>query len=883
MSAAFETFLTAHKHDKTSSHSHTHTRIPKADMGIFGGSYYIPDEDLDEFYKLYAEKMKTGRMEYLIEKQRDEHRVICIDLDFKYDPSIDTRQHTRGDITTIVRHYCDALLKVLDINIYDWNCDANNVGDNFIPVYVMEKPNVNTDDEKYTKDGIHIIFGMAAHPYIPTMLHDMVLPKLSKALAHLPIKNSWEDAMDTNVTRFKNPVGWTLYGSRKPAHDAYVITEMYEFTDGTFATIDRNVYNFDPFENIELLSVRNRKVPIFEVKDKEELDEILHLKTRHPSPSRASSAVVITHADDYKEFIDLNCEPATADNQRTWFWNAVALMRHFEGETAIQAVHYYSSTAPNYDYESNKHKVEEWLNKYDDNKFAPTIRFKRPKPQRGICHIKLEEDVVVVEEEIIALSEEEVAQKAYEKLKDTFMSINQQLYGKSGNIWCCNNDAQWDALLCNAIVAIKIKHRVIKQHKFGEFQTDIVWCDTMTHLHAIHKRVKQLVISKPCDNMYDLFHSTTLGKLCFEDGVYDFRTHTFVKWDSDELKKNPVYSCVKIPRNFPSYEDELNEWAEDLKKARLVFHAAMGNEQAEKFLQYLARVTAGEIQDKVFSCCMFNRDCSKGVINDWFIAAFGKYIGQADSNALVLRESNTDSQKENGWMIPLQYCRHVFVSEAEVDPKNPRKKLDSKKIKMICSGGDPIQARLNFKDGITIRLQCALDILANDLMPFSQIDVLEKCLMNKSVTQFKTQEYIDAEKEKCKDSPILLKSLDRLKLADPTIRKNVKTNEWADALVRIMIHYYTDKPVVLNHTAAADDEDESLDLKVVGRFEFTGDENDKVSNENLRAFAHLNNSSLAKLKTTIMGIDNRVKDCKSGSVRGVKCLKEILPTAVEQE
>ncbi len=877
-SAAFETFLNAHKHDKTSSHSHTHTRIPKADMGIFGGSYYIPDEDLDEFYKLYAEKMKTGRMEYLIEKQRDDNRVICIDLDFKYDPSIDTRQHTRRDIIEIVEAYWRALCQVLDIHLAD---DLPLT--NFIPVYVMEKPNVNTDDEKYTKDGIHIIFCMAAHPYIPTMIHDMVLPILSKKLAHLPIKNSWEDAMDENVTRFKNPVGWTLYGSRKPAHDAYVITHMFELTESSFATADRKVYTFDPFENIELLSVRNRKVPIFEVKDKDELYEILHLKTRHPSPSRASSAVVITHADDYKQFIDLNCEPATADNQRTWFWNAVALMRHFEGETAIKAVHYYSSTAPNYDYEGNKHKVDEWLNKYDDDKFAPTIRFKRPKPQRGICHIKLEEDVVVVEEEIIALSEEEVAKKAYEKLKDTFMSINQQLYGKWGNIWCCNNIAQWDALLCNAIVALKIKHRVIKQHKFGEFQTDIVWCDTISHLHAVHKRVKQMIISNPCDNMYDLFHSSTLGKLCFEDGVYDFRTHKFWKWESDELKKNPVYSCVKIPRNFPSYEDEVNDWADDLQKARLVFHAAMGEEQAEKFLAYLARATAGEIKDKVFSCCVFNRDCSKGVINDWFIAAFGNYIGQADSNALVIREMLGDSEKENGWLIPLQYCRHVFISELEVDQKNSKKKLNSKMIKSICSGGDPMKGRLMRENGISFRLQCALDIMVNDLIPFSSVDVLEKCLMLTSVTQFKSQAYINAEKEKCKDSPILLKSLENLKLADPTIRDKVKTNEWADALVRIMIHYYTDKAAVLNNKEANDDDDDSLNVKVVGRFEFTGDKEHKVTNETLRAFAHLNNVSLSKLKTTIMGIDNRVENYRTNREKGLKCLKEIPPSAVEEE
>jgi hypothetical protein len=187
------------------------------------------------------------------------------------------------------------------------------------------------------------------------------------------------------------------------------------------------------------------------------------------------------------------------------------------------------------------------------------------------------------------------------------------------------------------------------------------------------------------------------------------------------------------------------------------------------------------------------------------------------------------------------------------------------------------------ENGISFRLQCALNIMVNDLPPFTTPDVLEKCLMLTSVTQFKTQAYINAEKEKCKDSPILLKSLENLKLADPTIRDKVKTNEWADALVRIMIHYYTDKAVVLNNKEANDDDDDSLNVKVVGRFEFTGDIEHKVTNETLRAFAHLNNVSLSKLKTTIMGIDNRVENYKSGSVKGVKCLKEIPPSAVEDE
>lgn len=875
---SFETFLLAHKYDKMSGHSYTHTRMPSKELQIFGGTYYIPDGDLDEFYKLYSAKMKTGRHEHLTEKQRDDNRIICIDLDFKYDASVDTRQHNTADIAIIVYCYTAALAQVTTIP-----------ADMHIPIYVMEKPDINTADEKYTKDGIHILFGVSSHFAVPKLIRNIVLENLPPRMAHLPLTNSWDDVMDDNLTRIKNPVGWTLYGSRKPANDRYELTHVYHLKDNLVE--EQDISKFHPFENVELLSVRNRNIPVLEVTDKEELQEFLHLNTRsqattaNNSPaSKSSSVVLVEDENDYKTFVNLNCAPTTADKTNTWFWNAVALMRHFEGETAIRAVHYYSSTAPNYDYETNKHKVDDWLNEYDDNKFAKTIRFKKPKPQRGVCHIVLnQEEDDVVEQEIIAMSEEEVAQKAYDKLKITFLSINQQLYGKWGNIWCCSNIAQWDALLCNAIVALKIKKRVIKEHKFGQQVVDIVWCDSISHLTAIHKRVKQIVISNPRDDMYALFHSSTLGKLCFEDGVYDFRTKKFLKWESKELKENPVYSCVKISRKFPSYGDR----AEDVKKADKVFFEAMGKVQAEKFLAYLARVTAGEIQDKVFSCCVFNRDCSKGVINDWFISAFGNYAGQADGNALVLRDALGDSEKENGWMIPLQYCRHVFISELEVDPKNTRKKINSKLIKSICSGGDPMKARLMRENGVSFRLQCGINIMANDLMPFSSPDVLEKCLMLKSVTQFKTQEYIDAELKRCIDSPMLHASLkERLKIADPTIRNKVKTVEWADALVRIMIHYYSDKPVVLNSEEEEkedDDECESLDKKVDARFKFTGLDTDRVTNENLRAFATLNNTSLLKLKATIKGIDQRVKDYKSGSVKGMKGILEIPPSAVEEQ
>lgn len=602
---------------------------------------------------------------------------------------------------------------------------------------------------------------------------------------------------------------------------------------------------------------------------------------------------------EVKKFIDENTREEDAGTYQSWSVVLTKIANKYgKTDLGLKAAHYFSAKDPE---KYEKDAVTEFYNKIDLSK-ENIQQYKFLKLEtNGECLLDVEEimsqaSTVVnsvvnsdeeaesvafaMEEVIIVSSEEDVAVKAYERLKSTFVYVNKQYYGKWGNIWC-NDNTQWEALLCNAIVKLKIIKRTVREHKFGTQNIDVVWCDSYAHLMAVYKRVRQMIVSNPRNDMYELFHSTTLGKICFEDGVYNFRTKKFFKWDSKELKENPVYSCVKITRNFPfnnKCTTATDLLAEDVKKADKVFFQAMGKEQGEKFLAYLARVTAGEIKDKMFSCCMFNRDCSKGVINDWFMSAFGEYVGQADSNSFVLKESFGDSEKENGWMIPLQYCRHVFVSELEVDPNNSKRKINSKTLKSICSGGDPMKARLMRENGIMFRLQCGINIMGNDMMPFSSNDVLEKCLMLTSVTQFKTQEYIDKELQNAKDCPILYESLkQRLKVADQTIRDKIKTDEWADALVRIMIRYYTEKPVVIDiEGEQQDDECEALDKKVVASFKFTGIKTDTVTNENLRAFANRNNTSLRKLKETMVGIDKRVKDYKSGSVKGMSGILEIL-------
>ena len=61
----------------------THTRIGKKDLGIYGGSYHIPEELMSLFYKLYHKKVfKKKKDEHLTELQdRINGNPVLIDID----------------------------------------------------------------------------------------------------------------------------------------------------------------------------------------------------------------------------------------------------------------------------------------------------------------------------------------------------------------------------------------------------------------------------------------------------------------------------------------------------------------------------------------------------------------------------------------------------------------------------------------------------------------------------------------------------------------------------------------------------------------------------------------------------------------------------------
>ncbi len=300
--------------------SFTHTRIPSAEHGVTGGTFCIPSEKLPEFWAKYSKHVITNRRhEYLTEKQLQNAGPILVDLDFRYGPHIDARQHTKDDVENVIGVYMDEISKMLNIEDGDKK---------EISVFVFEKPNVNTDDDKYTKDGIHLIIGIHADRVIQHMLRNSVLKKIPDVLKHLPLKNSWDDILDDNISRIQNPVGWQLYGSRKPGQEAYELKYQFNFVyvknentddydendeqrddgdsegddddsdDGNDANTKseyiweyqpKNVSFFDYAKNFNLLSAQYDGHPRFENREciQREYDAIKSNKVRKPTIAKA--------------------------------------------------------------------------------------------------------------------------------------------------------------------------------------------------------------------------------------------------------------------------------------------------------------------------------------------------------------------------------------------------------------------------------------------------------------------------------------------------------------------------------------------------------------------------------------------------------------------
>lgn len=423
--------------------------------------------------------------------------------------------------------------------------------------------------------------------------------------------------------------------------------------------------------------------------------------------------------------------------------------------------------------------------KYDiayTNAFWKTI--KQTKKPLTIGSLKKWVKEQQCEDSMIANTDLEAANKLFEELKNTLKSYKGRLFYFNNNIWI------HDINKINNHLILHIMNRNICSLDDKGKKTPIG--QSISRAEKIAKTLyAKIHVDNNDPNLYSKFHTTTKSKLCFNDGVLDFKTKTFTLWS--KIPVNTIYSTIKINRDFGAYFNNPNR--EDIKNITdKIFETSYGKNK-NRALHFLSRAIAGHAEDKRWGTYLGSRNSGKGVEYDLLKYSLEDYVQTFElGNILYSRKTagveNVDCSKKLYWLMDLEFTR-LAVSQEIPDPK-AQLIANGKMLKKISGGEDTIVARRNYdREDTHFTLDTSFYIKGNYDLLIDNNDCNETRVEFNSIVSFVDQSQIDTYKQYGMEED----ELKRYKVADKEIKNKTKTSEWANAIIYMLFENYNNNRV----------------------------------------------------------------------------------------
>jgi hypothetical protein len=498
-----------------------------------------------------------------------------------------------------------------------------------------------------------------------------------------------------------------------------------------------------------------------------------------------------------------------------------------------------------------------------------------------------EDGVVIIEDH----DDKEAANIIYDRLlKNRLVYCNGDYYFKTDNVWI------WEFNKVKEYLLQLILESNIYTMTSGKNAQMKCYCQSVSNAKNIISAILSYAVTIPNDKLYQKFHETTRGKICFADGVLFLKDKCFKLWSDsyfqeeiDGVKINEVYTTIIINRRFkPCWDnrntDSMISYKNTVKQD--LFEKILG-EQTTKMLQQLSRAMGGYFQDKDWSLWIGERNCGKGCINELLVSTFEKYIFNLPSNCLLQSKFANKDTKENSWMIDLQYPRITLVQEFKKDnEKNGGIRVDGVAIKSICSGGDPQLARKNFQDEIQFIIGTKIFIMCNDMPKIEPVDCLETCIQYNSGMKFKSKAFIENRRKEIENqikditdiniSNSILSEMDTFLEADDAIKDKCRSVSWNDAFVLLLMDNFVHSKLEPSNDSELKEGNFNIENSLNEHLLFKQSDDCRLSNDRLKTIlGEMNiNISFQKFKNILMS--RGCCEYRTGSTRGLKYIKEII-------
>lgn len=439
-------------------------------------------------------------------------------------------------------------------------------------------------------------------------------------------------------------------------------------------------------------------------------------------------------------------------------------------------------------------------NIYDEeytNAFWKSIKQPKDKKPLTIATLKM-----WLNKDRVATNDVEAANIIFQENKSVLKSVDGRIFYCADNVWLSEMTKINESLL------YVIQHSNIYMEK-SRTATNGEGKPYVQNISKAKNVLETLLLQVKAENkdprLYEKFHSTTKGKLCFNDGVLDFKTKTFTQWQN--IPFETIFPTVKINRNYGDYFASPNHSAIN-EIIRTLLEPLYGN-KLKTALHFLSRALAGHHEDKRWATYLGNRHCGKGVEYDLIAAAFESYVATFElGNIMYSRQSsgmeNVDCSKKLYWLLDLEFVR-LAVSQEVPDPKSGSKG-NSKQLKKMTGGGDTIVARRNYdRQDTHFKIDTTFYIKGNYSFVCDSHDCDETRVEFESVNQFLKPEEIEHRKQEYDEQ-----EMQRFRIADATIKDKCLTDEWKNAIVYLIMESYQQNSVPVLREIMDDDNNDMI-------------------------------------------------------------------------
>ena len=739
MKQSFDSYLNSCYSQK--GEGYTHTRIGDNALSVKGGSYTI--QDLNEFYSKYIKHVfQDGKYEFLTEKQHLESGPILVDFDFRYDTSIERRQHSETHINDMVDLYFQEIKDMLDIPV-----NTN------IPVFIFEKENVNMLD-KITKDGIHMIIGIHMDRTLQLILRSRIVTTLKDIWSDLPLQNTWDEVLDEGIT--KGTTNWQLYGSRKPGNESYMLKYHYtlELDDNTDWCLNINdITKFDVKSNFQLLTAQYKGHRTFDMLEciKDEYNTVKHAKQNKPKNrlkiidrnKKIDITDVTSHdmlADvveqllsdvDSKDYQIKETHQYTMCLTENYYnpydkWIRVGWALKNTSDKLFVSWIAFSAQSDKFEFDKIPEYYEMWCRFDRCNDDGLTFRsiMYWAKNDNYVKYKEVREETIgyFVEKTIENPTDFDFAMVLYHMYKDDYTCVSIKK-----DIWYTFVNHRWEENEGGTNLRMAISKELFKIYfdKMQILYSQMTLVDTDKR-EAIEKQcgklsklsndlkrrgVKDNIMREAKEIFYD---SDFIDKvdanaklLCFNNGVIDFDTKIFRKGKPDDyISKSTKISYVKLDiSKHKTIMDEIND-----------FMCKLFPEQdlRDYMWQHLASSLIGENNDQTFNIYNGNGSNGKSKLVELMSACLGDYKATVPITLITTKRNSIGGTSSE--VVQLKGVRYAVMQEPS---KGDR--LNEGIMKEI-TGGDPLQGRALFKDSITFIPQFKLVVCTNTLLDVNSND-----------------------------------------------------------------------------------------------------------------------------------------------------------------